>query len=62
MDILQHEKHYKVYSKSEKSFEVVGLSVEGVKVYLHLREEVTSKKDRKLFFVSCYYKKTTSPP
>ncbi len=40
--------------KKEKEFSVEGISACGRKVGVHLREEHTGK-DKKLFFVSCFF-------
>ncbi len=55
IDILKHEKKYKIHSKNNKEFEIKGISRDGKITYIHLREKVDLHKDKKLFFISCYH-------
>ena len=55
VDILKKEKNFtKRIEWADTEYEIIGLDSNWSKVYIHLREEVTSKKDRKVYFVSCY--------
>ncbi len=55
IDILKHEKKFKVReNKGCLEYEIIELDSLKNKVYIHLREELTLKKDRILYFVSCY--------
>lgn len=55
-DILRHADSYtmRVHLKKQKEFSIEGVSACGRKVGVHLREESVSK-DKKLFFVSCFF-------
>lgn len=55
-DVLRHADMYekRVNLKKEKEFSIEGLSACGRKVGVHIREECTNK-DRKLYFVSCFF-------
>ena len=55
IDILKHETTSSVRERSGcLEYEIIGTDCNGKKVYVHLREELSIKKDRVLFFVSCY--------
>lgn len=55
IDILSRAKNYTVReSKGCLEYEILGMDLNHEKVYIHLREELSIKKDRILFFVSCY--------
>lgn len=60
MDILKHSKRYKIYSKNENEVTIQGLGNDGRIVEIHLREEL-DKKNKKLFFISCFPKKKLPP-
>lgn len=55
-DILRKAKTYTVFSEKKKEYEIIGESAEGKVVFIHVREEESSQKDKILFFVSCYYR------
>ena len=57
IDILRRSKHFSQNPKNRNEFEIKGFSAENYTVFVHLREEI-SQKNRQLFFVSCYFKKT----
>lgn len=55
IDVLRNSK--KVVSRIEKGFleyEVIGCDSTGKKIRVHLREEISNKKDKELFFISCF--------
>ncbi len=55
IDILKKSAHVQQRNYNGfKEYEFIGLSAEGKKVFIHLREEAI-KKDKKLFLVSTYY-------
>ena len=55
IDILKHEKKFRVReNKGCLEYEISGMDILGQKIYIHLREELSLKKDRILFFISCY--------
>ncbi len=55
IDIMKHEKKYKVrLCKGCLEYEIMGFDCFGEKVYIHLREELSLNKDKILFFISCY--------
>lgn len=57
VDILKHARHYKERTyKGFKEYSIIGHSANGFEIEIHLREERTEQKDRKLFFISCFYK------
>jgi len=57
VDIL---KNSKFFTKREfhgvKEYSIMGYSAENTEVEVHLREEISQKKDKELFMVSCFYK------
>ncbi len=60
IDILKKSDHFSHrVIKGNNEYEFEGLSSENKRVFIHLREEV-SRKDKKLFLISTYYKPT--PP
>lgn len=55
MDILKNEKDYFVRKKRGcLEYEIKGLDKNGNEVYIHLREELSTGKDKVLVFLSCY--------
>ncbi len=51
--------HARTYTKREGArhcieIEICGMSADGLKVCVHIREEMTRGNNRKLFFVSCF--------
>jgi hypothetical protein len=58
MDILRNSTDYsiRVNGKNQKEVEMYGMSVDNKQVKIHLREEITSQKDKRTYFVSCFYK------
>ncbi len=55
IDILKNQKKYFIREyKGCLEYEIIGLDQNNKKVYIHLREELSIKKDRMLFFISCY--------
>lgn len=56
-DVLRHADtcEKRVNSKKEKEFSIEGISACGRIIGVHLREEHVGK-DRKLFFISCFFK------
>jgi hypothetical protein len=59
MDILKHSKGYTLQynTKHQKEFNIFGFSADNHEVHVHLREETSKTKDRRTYFVSCFYKK-----
>lgn len=56
LDILKHSKIFiKREYESKKEFSIEGLSSDKKKVEIHLREETNTKKDKKIYFISCFY-------
>ena len=56
MDILRNGKKIIPSPHKKSEFEIRGLSANGDLVCIHIREEQDQLKDKKLFFVSCYYR------
>ncbi len=54
VDILKHEKDYKVNSENSSEFEIIWYDQGWKKVTIHLREEISLWKDKVLYFVSCF--------
>ena len=54
VEILKHEKNYKKNPENEKEFEIIWFDKNNKKVIIHIREEKTLKKDKILYFVSCF--------
>ena len=55
IDVLKKEKVYKKrVEKKMNEYEIIGLDQDWVKVYIHLREEINKKKDKIIYFISCY--------
>jgi hypothetical protein len=55
LDILRNETRCMAReNKGCLEYEIKGLDRTGKTIYIHLREELSIKKDRVLFFVSCY--------
>lgn len=56
LDILKKSKTCTVNPNNDSEFEVLGLAKNGEVVRIHLREELDEKKNKKVYFVSCFYK------
>lgn len=56
-DILHHEKIHtmRLNDKKQKEYEIKGLSSDDFLVSVHVREEIANQKNKKLYFVSCFY-------
>lgn len=54
MDILRQTRKSSQNLKNTSEYSLEGISQEGFLVEVHLREEI-DKRDRKLYFVSCFY-------
>ncbi len=54
IDILRNEKNYKVNFENDKEFEVLWLDKNWKEVRIHIREEISSHKNKVLYFVSCF--------
>lgn len=55
LDILKNESLFSVREKNGcLEYEIMGLDQNNKKVTIHLREELSIRKDRVIFFVSCY--------
>lgn len=56
IDILKNENRYAVRkNKGCFEYEIKGSDRNGVKVTIHIREEIDNHKNKALFFLSCYY-------
>jgi len=54
LDILKNNTYFRIKTVGgEPCYEIYGKDARGKTVVVHLREE-THKKDRKLFFISCF--------
>ncbi len=58
-DILHNERIYteRINKKKQREFEIKGISAEGMSVSIHVREELSGRKNKKLFFISCFVSK-----
>ncbi len=54
IEILKYEKRYEVNPDNNKEFEIIWFDKNNKKVTIHLREEIGMKKDKVLYFVSCF--------
>jgi len=54
IDILKHERIYKISLENKDEFEICGLDRNWKEIIIHLREELTSWKDKVLYFISCF--------
>lgn len=54
IEILKFEKKYTINPENEKEFEIIWFDKNNKKVIIHIREEKTPKKDKILYFVSCF--------
>ena len=55
INILKHAKKYNINSKNKHEYSIRGKDRNGKIIEIHIREE-SDKKDKKLFFISCYPK------
>jgi len=56
LDVLRNAEEFTSSQSKAHEFEMVGESADGKRVFVHFREEISSEKDKRLFFVSCYHK------
>lgn len=55
IDIIKHWEYLTTRIEwKNKEFELIWFDKNWVEIIIHLREELSCKKDKKIFFISCY--------
>ncbi len=57
LDIIKHNKNFTLREhQNNREFCIQGVSSDKKRIEIHLREEVTMNKDKRIYFISCFYK------